>query len=51
MSSAPPFKDWMRQRLEVFDSFRDCVDAAFKQRPNVVSDVYMGEQGLEVLQD
>ncbi len=28
-------KNWMRQRWEEFDSFRDCVDAAFKQCPNV----------------
>jgi len=28
-------KNWMRQRWDEFDSFRDCVDAAFKQRPNV----------------
>lgn len=28
-------KDWMRQRWEEFDNFRDCVDAAFKHCPNV----------------
>jgi transposase len=28
-------KNWMRQRWDEFDSFRDCVDAAFKQCPNV----------------
>jgi transposase len=28
-------KNWMRQRWDEFDSFRDCVDAAFKQFPNV----------------
>lgn len=28
-------KNWMRQRWDEFDTFRDCVDAAFKQRPNV----------------
>ncbi len=28
-------KNWMRQRWEEFDSFRDCVDAAFKYCPNV----------------
>jgi len=28
-------KNWMRQRWNEFDSFRDCVDAAFKQCPNV----------------
>ena len=28
-------KNWMRQRWSEFDTFRDCVDAAFKQRPNV----------------
>lgn len=29
-------KNWMRQRWEEFDSFRDCVDAAFKNCPNVL---------------
>jgi len=28
-------KNWMRQRWNEFESFRDCVDAAFQQRPNV----------------
>lgn len=28
-------KNWMRQRWEEFDTFRDCVDAAFKHCPNV----------------
>jgi transposase len=28
-------KNWMRQRWDEFDSFRDCVDAAFKQCPSV----------------
>lgn len=28
-------KNWMRQRWSEFDSFRDCVDPAFKMRPNV----------------
>ena len=28
-------KNWMRQRWDEFDSFRDCVDAAFKHCPNV----------------
>ena len=28
-------KNWMRQRWDDFDSFRDCVDAAFKECPNV----------------
>lgn len=28
-------KNWMRQRWEEFDNFRDCVDAAFKHCPNV----------------
>jgi transposase len=28
-------KNWMRQRWNEFDSFRDCVDAAFKHCPNV----------------
>jgi hypothetical protein len=30
-------KNWMRQRWDEFDSFRDCVDAAFKYCPNVLS--------------
>ena len=30
-------KNWMRQRWEEFDTFRDCVDAAFKQCPNVAA--------------
>lgn len=28
-------KNWMRQRWDEFDSFRDCVDAAFKHCPSV----------------
>lgn len=28
-------KNWMRQRWDEFDSFRDCVDAAFAVCPNV----------------
>lgn len=28
-------KNWMRQRWDEFDSFRDCVDAAFRECPNV----------------
>ncbi len=28
-------KNWMRQRWDKFVEFHDCVDAAFKQRPNV----------------
>ena len=28
-------KNWMRQRWNEFDSFHDCVDAAFKYCPNV----------------
>ncbi len=28
-------KNWMRQRWDEFANFRDCVDAAFKQRPDV----------------
>nr|MBE9190677.1 IS630 family transposase [Gloeocapsopsis crepidinum LEGE 06123]MBE9192699.1 IS630 family transposase [Gloeocapsopsis crepidinum LEGE 06123]MBE9193164.1 IS630 family transposase [Gloeocapsopsis crepidinum LEGE 06123]MBE9193706.1 IS630 family transposase [Gloeocapsopsis crepidinum LEGE 06123] len=28
-------KNWMRQRWDEFDNFRDCVDAAFKECPNV----------------
>ena len=27
-------KNWMKQRWDEFDSFRDCVDAAFKYCPN-----------------
>lgn len=30
-------KNWMRQRWDEFDNFRDCVDAAFKHCPNVLS--------------
>ena len=30
-------KNWMRQRWDEFDSFRDCVDAAFKHCPNVLA--------------
>lgn len=30
-------KNWMRQRWNEFDSFHDCVDAAFKHCPNVFS--------------
>jgi transposase len=30
-----PLKNWMRQRWDKFDSVRDCVDAAFKESPNV----------------
>ncbi len=29
-------KNWMRQRWDEFDNFRDCVDAAFKNCPNVL---------------
>ena len=28
-------KNWMRQRWDEFDSFRDCVEAAFKNSPNI----------------
>ncbi|PZD70787.1 hypothetical protein C1752_09129 [Acaryochloris thomasi RCC1774] len=28
-------KNWMKQRWMEFDTFRDCVDAAFKNSPNV----------------
>lgn len=28
-------KNWMKQRWDEFDSFRECVDAAFNQCPNV----------------
>ncbi len=30
-------KNWMRQRINEFESFRDCVDAAFKHCPNVAA--------------
>jgi transposase len=30
-------KNWMRQRWDEFDGFRDCVDAAFKQCHNVLA--------------
>jgi len=30
-------KNWMRQRINEFESFRDCVDAAFKNCPNVTA--------------
>lgn len=30
-------KNWMRQRWDEFDNFRDCVDAAFKNCPNVLA--------------
>lgn len=30
-------KNWMRQRINEFESFRDCVDAAFKYCPNVTA--------------
>lgn len=30
-------KNWMRQRINEFESFRDCVDAAFKHSPNVAA--------------
>jgi len=30
-------KNWMRQRRNDFESFRDCVDAAFKHCPNVIA--------------
>jgi transposase len=28
-------KNWMKQRWNEFDCFRDCVDTAFKQCPNI----------------
>jgi transposase len=28
-------KNWIRQRKDEFDGFRDCVDAAFRESPNV----------------
>ncbi|NEQ29292.1 MAG: IS630 family transposase, partial [Microcoleus sp. SIO2G3] len=30
-------KNWMRQRIDEFDSFRDCVNATFKTCPNVLA--------------
>ena len=33
-------KNWMRQRWDEFDNFRDCVDAAFRQCPNVLPQRY-----------
>jgi len=30
-------KNWMRQRWNEFDNFRDCVDAAFKHCPSVLA--------------
>ena len=30
-------KNWMRQRWNEFENFRDCVDAAFKNCPNVIA--------------
>lgn len=30
-------KNWMRQRWDEFDNFRNCVDAAFKNCPNVIA--------------
>ncbi|MBD1852628.1 IS630 family transposase, partial [Cyanobacteria bacterium FACHB-502] len=30
-------KNWMRQRWDEFETFRDCVDAAFKNCPNVIA--------------
>ena len=30
-------KNWMRQRWDEFDNFRDCIDAAFKCCPNVIA--------------
>jgi transposase len=29
-------KNWMRQRWDEFETFRDCVDAAFKYCPNLL---------------
>ena len=29
-------KNWMRQRWDEFESFRECVDAAFRNCPNVL---------------
>jgi transposase len=33
-------KNWMRQRWDQFETFRDCVDAAFKYCPNVDGRAY-----------
>jgi len=33
-------KNWMRQQWDEFDSFRDCVDAAFNQCPNIYAYCY-----------
>lgn len=30
-------KNWLRQRWDEFDNFRDCVDAAFNHCPNVLA--------------
>lgn len=30
-------KNWIKQRLKDFDNFRDCVDAAFRECPNVMA--------------
>lgn len=30
-------KNWMRQQRDEFENFRDCVDAAFKNCPNVIA--------------
>ena len=30
-------KNWMRQRWDEFDAFRDCVDAALKNCPNIIT--------------
>ena len=30
-------KNWMRRRWDEFETFRDCVDAAFKNCPNVIA--------------
>ncbi|WP_242049457.1 MULTISPECIES: transposase, partial [unclassified Leptolyngbya] len=33
-------KNWMRQRWDEFETFRDCVDAAFRDSPNVLRSGY-----------
>jgi transposase len=32
-----PLKNWMRQRWNEFNSFRDCVDGAFQNCPNILA--------------
>lgn len=44
-------KNWMRQRWNEFDSFHDCVDAAFKHCPNVFAQRYNSGRWIEVLDE